>query len=48
MRNKIMNILTSIVMFPVILVALVGVILYWVCKFPFWYVERKKWYRIDK
>ena len=48
MINKIMNILTSIAMFPVILVAMVGVTMYWVCKFPFWYVERKKWYRIDK
>ena len=42
------NIITLIVLSPLLMVAMVGLIIYWVCKFPFWYVERRKWYRNEK
>ena len=40
--------ITIIVLFPVILIAACGISIYWVCKFPFWYIERRKWYRKSK
>ena len=45
---RLSNVFTFIILFPVIFLAAIGLSIYWVCKFPFWYVERKKWYRIDK
>lgn len=48
LTKLISDITTCILMIPVILVAACGLIIYWVCRFPFWYIERRKWYRIDK
>ena len=40
--KHIINLLTSIIMFPVVLVGLISVLTYWVVYFPIWYLKRLK------
>jgi hypothetical protein len=46
--KRLSDIITVIIMLPVALIGLIVVSLYWMIKFPFWYIERKKWWRGKK
>ena len=39
--NKISNWLIVITMLPVILMGITFATIYWLCKFPFWYLNRQ-------